>query len=116
MLCAVAALASCANASASQDKATALCKSITTSAHHLVASFPTTVGQVRTWRVGPGNQPGYVPWATYNGTGFAAWCWIDTIGMDSRSVMAASPGKTTITFVTGNSAALSPNPDGPAVP
>lgn len=117
IVCGTALAASCTGSPSAQGsaQAAALCQRVADPKQHLVASYPTTVGEVRTWTIGPGNQPA-AAWSRYSQNDFAAWCWLDTTGGDTRTVIAASPGKEPIGFVTGDSGALQPNPQGPAAP
>jgi hypothetical protein len=110
-------LASCTGGSApsSQERASALCAKAAGTASHVVASFAATVGEVRSWKVGPGQQPGAAAWGGYSAGDFAAWCWLATSG-NSGNVVAVSGAKPAITFATGDFAAMPPSPDGPAVP
>lgn len=96
-----------------QERASALCAKATGTASHVVASFATTVGEVRSWKVGPGLQPAAAAWGGYPAGDFAAWCWLAISG-NSGNVVATSDGKPAITFATGDFAAMPPGPDGPA--
>lgn len=112
---AAALLAACTGSSApsSQERASALCAKAAGTGH-VVASFATTVGEVRAWKVGPGQQPAAAAWGGYSAGDFAAWCWLATSG-NSGNVVAISGGKPAITFATGDFAAMPPSANGPAV-
>lgn len=109
-------LAACTGSSghSSQERASALCVKAAGTGSHVVASFATTVGEVRSWKVGPGQQPAATAWGGYPAGDFAAWCWLGTSG-NSGNVVATSDGKPAVDFATGDFAAMPPNPNGPAV-
>jgi hypothetical protein len=115
---AAALLAACAGSSApsSQERASALCaKAAGTS--HVVASFATTVGEVRAWKEGPNQRPAAAAWGRYPAGDFAAWCWLATSASgNSGNVVAISGRKPAITFATGDFAAMPPSANGPSVP
>jgi hypothetical protein len=110
-------LAACTGSSgpSGHERASALCAKTAGTASHVVASFATTVGEVRSWKAGPGQQPAAAAWGGYSAGDFAAWCWLGTSG-NSGNVVATSGGKPAITFATGDFAAMPPSPNGPAVP
>jgi hypothetical protein len=97
-----------------QERASALCAKAAGTTSHVVASFATTVGAVRSWRGGPGLQPAAAAWGHYPAGDFAAWCWLGT-GVDSGNVVAVSDGKPAVGFATGDFSAMPPGPNGPAV-
>ena len=111
-------LAACTGSSApsSQERASALCaKAAGTS--HVVASYATTVGEVRAWKGGPNERPAAAVWGRYPAGDFAAWCWLATSASgNSGNVVAISGGKPAITFATGDFAAMPPSANGPNVP
>ena len=116
VLCGIALAVSCTGSpSGPGSAAAALCQRAAGAGQHLVASYPTTVGEIRNWTVGPGFKPA-AAWPSDSQNDFAAWCWLDTTGKGTRTVVAMSPGKKTIGFATGDPGALLLNPQGPAVP
>ena len=98
-----------------QERASALCAKATGTASHVVASFATTVGEVVSWKAGPGEQPALASWGTYAASDFAAWCWLGTTD-NKGDVVATSEGKPDVTFAQGDFAAMPPSQDGPAIP
>jgi ABC-type phosphate transport system substrate-binding protein len=110
-------LTACTGSSApsSQERASALCAKAAGTGH-VVASFATTVGEVRAWKVGPAQHPAAAAWGGYSAGDFAAWCWLATSASGSSgNVVAISGGKPAITFATGDFAAMLPSANGPAV-